>query len=164
MSAPKRTPPHPNPLPKGAREPSPLPSGERKASQRAVEGAYKPKPPKPMRSRAKALRRDATDVEKKLWQRLRNRQMQGFKFRRQHPLPPFILDFACEEEKLGIELDGGQHNEAENIARDAARSALLATSGWRIMRFWNNEVNENIEGVLQVIADALTRKRPQLVE
>ena len=85
--------------------------------------------------------------------------MHGFKFRRQHPLPPFILDFACEEEKLGIELDGGQHNEAENIARDAARSALLATSGWRIVRFWNNEVNENIEGVLQVIADALTRKR-----
>ena len=105
---------------------------------------------------ARHLRIQSTEVEKRLWWRIRNRQL-GVKFRRQHPLDGYILDFACEELKLGIELDGGQHNEAANLARDASRTAVLATSGWQILRFWNNDVIENIEGVLEEIQQALTR-------
>lgn len=108
---------------------------------------------------ARDLRKDATDVEKKLWHRLRDRQLLGHKFRRQHPVGPYILDFACEAQQLAIELDGGQHNDSAHQQRDAARTAFLEKSGWCVLRFWNNEVNENIEGVLQIIADALTRKR-----
>ena len=106
--------------------------------------------------RSRELRVDSTEVEKRLWWRIRARQL-GAKFRRQHPLHGFILDFACEELKLGIELDGGQHNEERAKACDAARTAVLATSGWRILRFWNNDVIENLEGVLEEIQQALTR-------
>jgi very-short-patch-repair endonuclease len=109
---------------------------------------------------SRELRVDSTEVEKRLWWRIRNRQL-GAKFRRQHPLSGYILDFACEELKLGIELDGGQHNEAPNLARDVARTATLANSGWRILRFWNNEVIENIEGVLEEIQRALTRNHKE---
>lgn len=106
---------------------------------------------------ARTLRVNSTAVEKKLWWRIRNRQLDGYKFRRQFPVAGYILDFACEAEKLAIELDGGQHNLPEHAARDAARTAALAKSGWRVLRFWNNEVNENIEGVLTEIQHALTR-------
>lgn len=109
--------------------------------------------------RARTLRLNATDVEKKLWQHLRDRQLLGHKFRRQHPVGPYVLDFACEELKLAIELDGGQHNQPAQQKHDAARSALLQQAGWQVLRFWNNEVNENMDGVLQTIADALTRRR-----
>lgn len=106
---------------------------------------------------ARKLRTNSTEVEKKLWWRIRNRQLDGYKFRRQFPVAGYILDFACEAEMLGIELDGGQHNLHEHAARDAARTAALSKSGWRVLRFWNNEVNENIEGVLLEIQHALTR-------
>ncbi|MFM9891082.1 MAG: endonuclease domain-containing protein [Rickettsiales bacterium] len=106
---------------------------------------------------ARKLRTHSTEVEKKLWWRIRNRELDGYKFRRQFPVAGYILDFACEAEKLAIELDGGQHNMPENIARDTARTAELTKSGWRVLRFWNNEVNENIEGVLTEIRHALTR-------
>lgn len=109
-------------------------------------------------NRARTLRRTSTDVEKKLWYHLRDRQLLGYKFRRQHPVGPYILDFACEASMLAVELDGGQHADAPHHARDAARTALLEKSGWQVVRFWNNDVNENIEGVLQTIASALTRK------
>ena len=109
--------------------------------------------------RARDLRKESTDVEKKLWNRLRDRQLLGYKFRRQHPVDSYILDFACEEAMLAIELDGGQHNDALHIAHDARRTAVLEKSGWHVLRFWNNEVNENIEGILVRIAEALTRKR-----
>jgi very-short-patch-repair endonuclease len=157
-----RHPPHPNPLPAGEREHdnSPLPSGERKASLRAGEGDYKPKPSQQIRHRAKTLRRNATDAEKKLWHALRDGQLLGIKFRRQHPIDEYIVDFAAPALKLIIELDGGQHNEAPNQACDAARTAALQNAGWRVVRFWNNEVHENIEGVLQVISHALTRNQP----
>jgi very-short-patch-repair endonuclease len=69
----------------------------------------------------------------------------------------YYLDFACEAEKLAVELDGGQHNDAVAKARDAARTARIEQSGWRVLRFWNNEVIENIEGVVLTIRDALTR-------
>lgn len=110
--------------------------------------------------RGRQLRRNSTEVEKLLWQKLRARQMAGYKFRRQHAIAGYYLDFACEELKLAVELDGGQHNDPAHQARDEARSAALAKSGWHVLRFWNNDVASNIDGVLQVILDALTRKTP----
>ncbi len=105
---------------------------------------------------ARHLRIHSTEVEKKLWYRLRNRQL-GVKFRRQHPFQGYILDFACEDCMLGIELDGGQHNNDAHKTQDASRTAILEQSGWQILRFWNNDVIENIEGVLEEIQQALTR-------
>ncbi len=107
--------------------------------------------------RGRQLRRASTDAEMALWNKLRARQIAGYKFRRQHRVNGYYLDFACEELKIAIELDGGQHNEAKHAAYDAIRSAALAKSGWHVLRFWNNDVVENIESVVQVIHDALTR-------
>lgn len=140
-------PPHPNPLP----------VGERKASLRAGEGAYHPKPPQGLRKHAKRLRRDSTEVEKKLWRALRNRQLAGVKFRRQFPVEDYVADFAAPEHRLIVELDGGQHNDEAARVWDAARTARLEQSGWRLLRFWNNEVIENIEAVVLTIRHALTR-------
>jgi very-short-patch-repair endonuclease len=88
---------------------------------------------------------------------VRNRQLDGHKFRRQFPLDGYILDFACEVEKLAIELDGGQHNDATHAARDAVRTATLEKSGWQVLRFWNHDLLENSEGVIETIRHALTR-------
>lgn len=150
-------PPHPNPLPVGERDTkNPRPSGERKASLRAGEGAYQPKPSLALRTNAKRLRRDSTDVEKKLWRALRNRQLAGVKFRRQFPVEGYVADFAAPEHRLIVELDGGQHNDEAARARDAARTARLEQSGWRLLRFWNNEVIENIDGVVEAIQCAIS--------
>lgn len=108
---------------------------------------------------ARNLRVNTTEVEKKLWQHLRNRQLNDFKFRRQHPVCGYILDFASEEAMLAIELDGGQHNNDSSQHYDNTRTKLLEKAGWQVLRFWNNDVHENIEGVLQTIVTALTRKR-----
>ncbi|MEZ5696704.1 MAG: DUF559 domain-containing protein [Sphingomonadaceae bacterium] len=98
--------------------------------------------------RARQLRRDSTDVERKLWSRLRNRGLCNLKFRRQAAIGPYYVDFLCHDRRLVVELDGGQHSaEAE-----AARTAYLAGKGYRVIRFWNNEVSENIDGVLERIA------------
>jgi very-short-patch-repair endonuclease len=110
-----------------------------------------------MIDRARQLRTHSTDVEKKLWQALRARQLGGYKFRRQHQVCGYYLDFACEAVKLAVELDGGQHTAPENLAYDAARTAALEQSGWRVLRFWNHEVMENIDGVVLTIHHALTR-------
>ncbi len=99
--------------------------------------------------KARALRKNMTDAERRLWRQLRQRQLGGFKFRRQLPLGPYIVDFICLEARLIIELDGGQHQEQE--AYDQARDEWLQRSGYRVLRFWNNEVFENMEGVLQRI-------------
>lgn len=107
--------------------------------------------------RARQLRRNSTEVEKRLWHHLRANQLDGHKFRRQHLVEGYYLDFPCEAEKLAVELDGGQHNDEAAKARDAARTARLALSGWRVLRFWNNELIENIEGVVLTIRHALTR-------
>ena len=104
---------------------------------------------------ARNLRTASTNVERLLWHRLRNRQLENCKFRRQHPIQGYILDFACEELKLGIELDGGQHNEQANQYYDRIRTEKLKAAGWHILRFWNNEVNENIEGVLISITETI---------
>ena len=104
-------------------------------------------------ARARRLRRDQTDAERKLWFALRNRQLDGFKFSRQMPIGSYIADFVCRREKLIIELDGGQH--AAQVARDARRTAFLEARGFNVLRFWNNDVLMNMEGVLEMIRAAL---------
>jgi very-short-patch-repair endonuclease len=106
----------------------------------------------PLTRLAKKLRRDSTRVEAILWQRLRAKQLAGIKFRRQEPVDHFIVDFVSFEKRVIIELDGGQH--AESAVRDGERDATLAQSGFTVLRFWNNEVLENPEGVLEAIREA----------
>ena len=98
---------------------------------------------------ARVLRQNLTDVEFLLWQRLRNRQILNCKFRRQFPIAPYIVDFCCLDLKLIIELDGSQHFEQSQY--DSERNSYLAKRGFKVIRFWNNEVMENIEGVLTKI-------------
>ena len=105
---------------------------------------------------ARELRVNSTDAERSLWQRLRNRQLGGHKFRRQVTIGPFIADLVCVAAGVVVEIDGGQHSEE----RDAARTAFLAAKGYRILRFWNNEVLENTEGVLQSILMELEGQAP----
>lgn len=100
---------------------------------------------------ARRRREQATDAEKRLWQRLRNRQLEGFKFRRQATVGPYIVDFLCIEAKLVVEADGGQHSEEA----DFRRTQWLKRNGLRVLRFWNNDVLENTDGVLETILSAL---------
>jgi very-short-patch-repair endonuclease len=100
-----------------------------------------------LRDASRSLRRGQTDAERKLWRHLRNRQVGGVKFRRQHFIAPFITDFCCPERWLIIELDGDQHG--ERIEADQRRTAFLENQGYRVLRFWNHDVLENIEGVLE---------------
>ena len=103
---------------------------------------------------ARELRRTLTPAERKLWRALRCKQLCGLKFRRQHPLTPYILDFYCHEKRLVVELDGGQHNEVAQTAYDRERTAWLRAQGLRVLRFWNREIDTNLEGVLEAIARA----------
>jgi very-short-patch-repair endonuclease len=109
--------------------------------------------------RARELRKGMTDAERLLWSRLRRRQVHGLRFRRQHPIGPFIADFACPQAGLVIELDGGQHALAKD--KDAARTRWLEQSGYRVLRFWNNDVLTQIDAVLHVIAAATPRPPSQ---
>ena len=95
------------------------------------------------------LRNNATDVEQLLWRQLRNRQVEGAKFRRQQPIESYIVDFVCFNKKVIIELDGGQHS--ENRDYDMQRDICLRSNGYTVLRFWNNDVIENVEGILEVI-------------
>ena len=99
-----------------------------------------------------------TDAEKLLWRHLRLRQFAGYKFRRQHPLGNYIVDFVCLEAALVLEVDGGQHAEYED--KDAIRTQWLEAKGLRVMRFWNNEVLSNIEGVKLAIWNCLLGVQP----
>src|SRR3954462_15119853 len=101
------------------------------------------------RDRARALRRDDTDAEALLWNALRAHRLGGWKWKRQAPRGPFIVDFLCDEASLVVELDGGQH--ADRVAYDAQRTAYLQEMGFRILRFWNRQVMENREGVCRTI-------------
>jgi very-short-patch-repair endonuclease len=101
---------------------------------------------------ARRLRRDATKAEKKLWYFLQRKQMGDVSFRRQHPLGRYFIDFYCPPLRLAIEVDGGQHNSARIGAQDKQRTLWLKTRGVTVLRFWNNEVLENIEGVWTEIA------------
>lgn len=105
--------------------------------------------------RARALRHESTDAEQLLWRHLRASQLQGHKFRRQHPIGPYFADFACIDSRLVIELDGGQHAAEAAVSRDAARSEFLFSQGWRVLRFWNHDVLTELQAVLQTIAEAL---------
>jgi very-short-patch-repair endonuclease len=109
-------------------------------------------PPCPTAS-ARTLRQTATDAERRLWATLRSRQLAGFKFRRQHPIGPYIVDFVCTRHGLFIEADGGQH--ADDGA-DARRTRWLESQGWRVLRFWNNDIMTNIDSVLATILSALS--------
>lgn len=106
-----------------------------------------------MHSLAQGLRQQATDAEQVLWQRLRNRQIGQAKFRRQHPIGPYVVDFVCLQHRLVIEVDGSQH--AEQQERDERRTQFLASQGFRVLRFWNNQVLLKTEAVLEVILAAL---------
>ena len=97
------------------------------------------------------MRRNQTDVERLLWSHLRSRQLNGLKFRRQFPIQRYILDFYCLTKKIAIELDGGQHNTDTGRVRDDERDALLARMNITVLRFWNNEIIENIDGVVEKI-------------
>jgi len=104
---------------------------------------------------ARRLRRDSTDAERRLWAVLRDRRLAGYRFRRQHPVGDYIVDFACTKHGLIIEADGGQHADSE---ADERRTAFLRAEGWRVLRFWNNDILANPEGVLETILQALRSK------
>ena len=97
-----------------------------------------------------------TDAEAKLWNRLRNNQLLGAKFRRQVPIGSFIADFCCRDPKLVVEVDGSQHT--ERATQDASRTRVLAEHGYAVVRFWDNEVLQDIDGVLEAIVGEVTRR------
>lgn len=96
---------------------------------------------------ARKLRKNQTPQEYKLWQMLRNHKFHNLEFKRQYPMGDYIVDFICREKKLIIEIDGGQHNTDENIEYDAKRTEYLKSRGYKVIRFWNNDIDNNIEGV-----------------
>jgi very-short-patch-repair endonuclease len=101
---------------------------------------------------ARRLRRNATIAEQRLWSRLRSRSLYGMKFVRQEPIGPYIVDFVCWERRLIVEVDGGQHSESQ---RDIVRDRWRRDHGYRVLRFWNNDVIQNTDGVLEAIAEVL---------
>jgi len=107
---------------------------------------------------ARSLREQQTDAEKLLWLLLRDRRLAGFKFRRQHPLGRYIIDFYCHEAKLAIELDGGGHNEEASIEYDTLRSLEIENAGIRVIRFWNNEVLNDTAAVLESVYQLLQER------
>jgi very-short-patch-repair endonuclease len=112
-------------------------------------------PIRPTSPHASRFRREATDCEQRLWQLLRNRGLEGFKFRRQATVGPYVVDFLCAQHRLIVEIDGGQHNEDA----DRIRTRFLQMEGYAILRFWNHEVIENIEGVIEAIRIRLNAAR-----
>ncbi|WP_136524215.1 endonuclease domain-containing protein [Geomonas ferrireducens] len=107
---------------------------------------------------ARTLRQHMTDAEQLLWFCLRRKQVDGFRFRRQHPFGKYVLDFYCPEARLAVELDGGQHNLTKNALRDQGRTDFLEAQGVFVLRVWNNEVFSNLEGVLEEIYGALLQR------
>jgi very-short-patch-repair endonuclease len=100
---------------------------------------------------ARKLRRSSTDAEQRLWYYLRDRRFEGAKFVRQFPIGAYVADFACRAAHLVVELDGGQHS----VASDSERTLVIERFGYRVIRFWNNDVLQNTEGVLQTIRNEL---------
>jgi very-short-patch-repair endonuclease len=116
-------------------------------------------PPK-LRSNARALRKNSTDAERLLWSELRDHRLNGARFRRQVPIENFIADFVCHAANLVIELDGGQHFSDDGERADAARTAVIADKGFRVLRFSNLDVMTNRAGVLETIAAAIEARAP----
>ncbi|WP_267224971.1 endonuclease domain-containing protein [Dyella silvae] len=108
--------------------------------------------------RARGMRGAQTDAEQLLWHHLRNRRLQGWKFRRQHEIGRYIVDFVCPDAGLIVELDGGQHG--DQLIYDERRTVELEAMGYRVLRFWNNDALKNVEGVLEVILQALASPAP----
>jgi very-short-patch-repair endonuclease len=100
-----------------------------------------------------------TEAEKRLWRYLRNRQLQGHKFYRQYPIPPYYVDFLCRDKKLIIEADGGQHSENRS---DEKRTKYLENKEYKVLRYWNNDILENTEGVMKEILGVLNSLTPTL--
>ena len=111
-----------------------------------------------MRQLARSLRKNQTDAERKLWRRLRARELCGFKFRRQYPIAPYIVDFICVEKRLIVEIDGGQH--ATMSEADGLRSTFLNDRGYRVLRFWDNDALLRTDEVLAKILDSLMPPHP----
>jgi very-short-patch-repair endonuclease len=109
-------------------------------------------------ARSRALRRNQSDAESRLWYHLRDRRLGGCKFRRQFPVGPYVADFACVDRRLIVELDGGQH--ALQVERDARRSAYLEQQGFTVLRFWNDQVLRETEAVLEEILRHLAAPHP----
>ena len=107
---------------------------------------------------ARKLRHNQTDAERKLWFRLRDRRLRGLKFRRQMPVDRYVVDFCCEAARLIVELDGGQH--VERSQQDAERTAVLEAQGYLVLRFWNNDILRNIDGVVESIVETLNPRPP----
>ena len=118
--------------------------------------------PKRLTPIARRLRNNATDAERRLWNGVRREQIGGFKFRRQVILNGFVVDFACLEARLILEVDGATHSTDGEIARDAARAASLSAQGYSILRFTNDDVFHNIDGVLETVRLKLIELRPRL--
>ena len=114
-----------------------------------------------MQDNARQLRKAQTDAERRLWRLLRSRSVAGCKFRRQHPVGPYVCDFVCIERQLVIEVDGAQH--AVQIEEDEARSAYLESKGYTVVRFWNHEVLTQTEAVLERIYDLISSDSPHPV-
>ena len=104
---------------------------------------------------ARNLRKNSTKEEYIIWQILRNRKFFNLKFKRQVPIGKYIVDFLCEEKNIIIEIDGGQHNTDKNIIKDEERTKFLESKGYKVIRFWNNDINSNLDGVYQKLMDYL---------
>ncbi|HEY1943616.1 MAG TPA: DUF559 domain-containing protein [Roseiarcus sp.] len=109
-------------------------------------------------NRARNLRREQTDAEGQLWRRLRGRGLSGFKFVRQEPIGPYVVDFVCREEMFIVEVDGATHSTDDEIRRDERRAHFLLSHGYRIVRVVNDEVYRNMDGVLETILAAMERR------
>ena len=107
---------------------------------------------------ARQLRRDQTDAKRDLWRALRGQRFAGFKFRRQHPVGDYILDFYCAAARLDVELDGSQHGQPEGMQHDAVREKFLASQDIETLRFWNRQWREHREACLLAIWDAVQRR------
>ena len=104
---------------------------------------------------ARKLRKNLTPQERKIWNLLKNHQFHGLEFRRQHPIGDYVVDFVCRKQKLIIEIDGGQHNFEENKIYDIERSSYLNKLEFKVLRFWNNDIDGNIDGVFEIIENHL---------
>jgi len=115
------------------------------------------------RKLAQRLRREMPNAEALLWTRLRRRQLDDHRFRRQHPIGPYVADFACVEARLVVEIDGGTHSYNREIASDVQRTAFLNKQGWRVHRVWNHDVYDHLDDVMEGIAAVLPPSVPKQV-